>query len=1242
MNRRPWLVFMTLLLAVMVLPWGVEQARAVPQLTPGVNYSFPHFAYSPPLRKFIDSLPGLGTPNNLLQQIPVAAPTTAPAGVPNDGDYYEIALVEYRERMHTDLPAVVGTYPNQTGGGTKLRGYVQENNGVAIGIPHYLGPLIVATKGRPVRIKFTNRLPTGATGRLFIPVDTTIMGAGLGPDGVNSFTENRGTIHLHGGLPGWVSDGTAHQWITPAGESTPYLKGASQQNVPDMPLPPNGSATFHWPNQQSGRLMFYHDHAYGLTRLNVYAGEAAGYLLVDPAEEAALAGPLFPAATIPLIIQDKTFVNDATTPPHASFTGVPPSPTLTTDPLWAWGGGGNLWFPHVYVPNQDPYDPSGANPLGRWDYGGWFWPVFPVDPPYYPPVVSHVPESFMDTPVINGTAYPYVNVNPAKYRLRILNGSNDRMFNLQFYVADPAGYAIDAAGNPVAPGTGFGTEVKMVPAVPNPVIPFPPGWLIQTPGMIPDILDGRVGGVPDPTLRGPAMIQIGTEGGLLKAPAVLLNTPVGYEQNKRNIVVLNVAEKTLLLAPAERADVIVDFSKFAGKTVILYNDSPAPVPAGDPRYDFYTGNLDYSAANPANNQGGAPSTQAGFGPNTRTVMQFRVGAGPDSTAPPDDYDTALFTSLSTALPTIFAAGLDPLIVAPGVYGRISSNYLPLSPQPLSTVTVTNGGSGYNAAPTVTFVGGDGSGALGHATVTNGVVTAVILDNVGANYTTPPTVMFTPTNGGIGAKATANIANAIFLQPKAIQELFDPQGRMNSTLGVELPFTTSLIQTTIPYGFIDPTTETFSNNETQLWKITHNGVDTHGIHFHLVNVQVVNRVGWDGSIRPPDANELGWRETVRMNPLEDIIVAMKAKAPALPFGLPDSVRPLDVTRPLGSTGTQFTNIDPLTGFPVTVSNNMTNFGWEYTWHCHILGHEENDMMRPLVLTMTSLAPAPPVLSIAPGGPPYNLSWTDATPAGGPLGNPANEIGFRVERATGNGAFAQIGTTVPANATTYADTTAVTGVTYRYRVVAFNAAGSGTSNIISVGVSANPAPTNLTATVLNGPQVRLNWTDNGTTETGFVVERSVNGGAFAQIAAPPARTGTGTVTYTDAAVVPGSTYAYRVKAMYGAVSSPYSNTASVTLSSLPAAPTGLTATAVEGNLADTVTLRWTDNANNETGFTIQRSTNAGFTTNLNTSSVGANTTSFRQSVAKRTTYYYRVRANNLAGSSGWSNVASITTP
>lgn len=1044
---------MFVLLAVVALAWGNEQCQAAPTLNPNVDLSKPNFAYSPPLRKFIDSLPGLGpTSANLLgQYIPIATAGTL-TGFPND-DYYEIALVEYREQLHRDLPAVAGTWPNQTGG-TILRGYVQLVQGTTTlaSPPHYLGPLIIATKDRPVRIKFTNMLPlTASGGNLFLPVDTTIMGAGKGAKFANgtdcnpatqacaSYTHNRATIHLHGGLPPWISDGTAHQWITPAGESTPYLTGASQQNVPDMAVPPAGSATFYWPNQQPGRLMFYHDHAYGITRLNVYAGEAAGYLLVNPTEETALATAGVPtdlAHLIPLIIQDRTFVYDANVTP----SGVPVDATrytAVTDPLWAssaltWGGatpptGGNFWYPHVYVPNQDPTDLSGANPMGRWDYGPWFWPVFPVDT-LYPPTVSAVPEAFMDTPMVNGAPYPYMDVAAAPYRLKILNANNDRMLNLQLYQAD-SGYStaatataagvfatatltsgvvtsiavvsggsgfttapavsIDGGGGAGATATatltggvvtsiavttggtgytsapsvtigtgaltgitlggggtgyaassspmvhivgggGYGaratatvsaggvvtaitltsggasytsaptvtvggsTEVRMVPAVPNAAIPFPPVWLTQTPGMTPDILDNRISGVPDPTMRGPAMIQIGTEGGLLPGPALLPNTPVGFEQNKRNIVVLNVLEKTLFMGPAERADVIVDFTPFVGKTIILYNDAPAPVPAGDPRYDFYTGNPDYSATGGANNQGGAPPTRPGYGPNTRTIMQFRVAgvdAAPGTPGPVDYYNTTLLAALqnaTTGLPAIFKANLDAPIVPESAYNALA------------------------------YTGGA-------TTDTYATIQALSLTYTPYGSTTPTTKP---------------------MQNKAIQELFDPEGRMNATLGVELPFTGALIQTTVPLGFTDPPTELFSDNQTQLWKITHNGVDTHPIHFHLVNVQVINRVGWDGAIRPPDDNELGWKETVRMSPLEDIIVAMKAKAPTFPFAIPNSIRPHNVAMPVGST---FASLDPTTGAPITVTNALTNFGHEYTWHCHILGHEENDMMRPLILS-----------------------------------------------------------------------------------------------------------------------------------------------------------------------------------------------------------------------------------------------------------------------------------------------------
>jgi Bacterial Ig-like domain (group 3)/MBG domain (YGX type)/Abnormal spindle-like microcephaly-assoc'd, ASPM-SPD-2-Hydin/Multicopper oxidase len=206
--------------------------------------------------------------------------------------------------------------------------------------------------------------------------------------------------------------------------------------------------------------------------------------------------------------------------------------------------------------------------------------------------------------------------------------------------------------------------------------------------------------------------------------------------------------------------------------------------------------------------------------------------------------------------------------------------------------------------------------------------------------------------------------------------------MNATLGTELPLTNFQNQTTIPLGYADPATEIVRQGDTQLWKITHNGVDTHFIHFHLFNVQVVNRVGWDGSVRPPDANEMGWKDTVRMNPLEDILVALQPITPPTPWPLPNSIRNNDVT----GMGNMFSNLNPFSNAGSITVDGPTNFGWEYVWHCHILGHEENDMMRPIIWQVPPRDPANLVAaSAAAGG--VDISFTDQS---------ANETGFVVQR------------------------------------------------------------------------------------------------------------------------------------------------------------------------------------------------------------------------------------------------------
>jgi FtsP/CotA-like multicopper oxidase with cupredoxin domain len=924
------------------------------------------------IRKFVDTLPlicQVSGKNDLGNCIPLAVPdtTTFPGN-----DYYELGVKEFATKFHADLP-----------GGAKQRGYRQINTTQPDASKNYfLGPLILGQSYRPVRMKLVNELPTGLAGNLFLPVDTSLSGTDTGPDGL-PYTQNRVAVHLHGGNSPWISDGTQHQWVVPKGEATTHKKGLSVAYAPDMWFdvqgnviascagsmtcavagastnPGDGMLSFYWPNEQSGRLLWYHDHAYGITRLNVIAGMAAGFLLANPPDEDALAaagvpgtiGTLYfdPAAqpvpgqpvptqadlahVIPLIIQDRTFV-----PPLAQLAWY--------DSTWdtgKWGGEDSIWFPHVYTPAQwlDNPDQSATNPFGRWDYGPFFWPpqqsltsldgaprpitvpctsraavsaTNPTGATSCPstPNPSLTPESFLDTPIVNGTAYPTLTVDPVRYRFQILNAANDRYWNLSFFVAytdaqAPANFTevkmVDA--NPAylenyrsytqlgkappmcdlnAPLSQV-TSLPVGPDIPAPTPCYPSRWPT----------DARQGGVPDPAAAGPRWVQLGSEAGILPEAAVIAPLPVVYEMNKRSIVVTNIADHSLLLGPAERADAVVDFSQYAGKTLILYSDSPAPVPAGDPRQDYFTWAPDYSLV------GGAPTTLPGYGPNIRTVMQVVVRATATGPVPPitptTPLDDAAVARITAALRQRFPISQLKPIVPEKVFSQM---YLPLTDYQNTYVPIT--------------------------------VTNLTFTPVGSS--SPVTMQF---------------------DWKALHELFSTDyGRMNSVLAVEIPATTWLVQTTIPFSNLDPATEFISENVPALWKITHNGVDTHTIHFHLMNVQIINRVGWDGAIRAPDANEMGWKESVRMNPLEDIYVALQPVKQKLPWPQPDLIRPLDVDRPIG-TATQFTGVD-IYNNPINISNQLFNFGQEYVWHCHLLGHEENDMLRSEVFVVAPEDPS----------------------------------------------------------------------------------------------------------------------------------------------------------------------------------------------------------------------------------------------------------------------------------------------
>jgi spore coat protein A len=662
---------------------------------------------------------------SLADQIGIAKADTTPAPV-TGVTHYTVGIQQFTDTLHPAL------------GPTTLWGFVPTNYLVnpPIGGPKHLGGIILAEKNVPLQFTFRNTLPTTHP----LMVDTTLLLAAQG----GSAAVNRAAVHVHGGLTPWISDGGPFAWHDPLGNHGPSFLNNTVLN----PGAPITDAEYYFTNDQSARMLWYHDHAVGLTRLNAYAGIASAWIIRDPFElsvglpriEAPVTGAAVPNAELIIVVQDKIFVNSAT--------------IAAMDPTWTGPNTtGSLWYPHVYE-------------KVRWRTQG----------PGVPPNPSVVPEAFGDTMLVNGTVYPEVSVEPKIYRIQLLNACNARFLNLQLYTDDgtPNHITLNAAGNPT-----------------------------NAPGPIPT-------GATAPSFR-----VIGTEAGFLPHP-------VDVPSN----ATFNPVSQTggLVTAPAERWDLLIDFRAFAGRSLILYNDAPAPFPVGDTRNDYFPGfNITGSAPNPVN-----AGTPAGQGPNTRCIMRFNVGGTVTSPGAPD-----LLASFD------FTPGIDPF-EAPIVGG------VPVPPAGVPVRQLT------------------------------------------------------------------------------LNETFDANGRLIQLLGTNVRGT---VKNSFGRPLTDPATETPTAGSVEIWEIANLTADTHPMHFHLVQAQIINRQpikvnsynGTPSFLVPtataPDPQELGWKETIRMPPGAVTRIIMRFTLPVTPFTVPTS----------GRTG-----------------------GFEYVWHCHILEHEEHDMMRPLVV------------------------------------------------------------------------------------------------------------------------------------------------------------------------------------------------------------------------------------------------------------------------------------------------------
>jgi len=336
--------------------------------------------------------------------IPLAPPVYVPEHTTPTAEYYTVDVTQFTQQI---LPTVDAA-GNPTGlGATTVWGYGgQTTAGLISNAP---GPTFEATKGKEIYVRYQNML----TGDHLFAVDPTLHWANpnnipmmdvineavaalapiyppgyngvpqlipgtapaqyLNPNGWNAQSPVPIIPHLHGGEVQSTSDGHPDAWFTQNGihSSTPGAYNTELTTWWDGTPVASNEAVFRYPNAQPPTTLWYHDHALGITRINVMSGLAGFYMLRDPADTAARSAYIPPLQyEMPIVIQDRLF-----------------TPT------------GEFYFPAVGLNPEHPY-----------------W----------------LPEFFGDTIMVNGLVWPNMNVQQGQYRLRLLDGSNARFYTLSF------------------------------------------------------------------------------------------------------------------------------------------------------------------------------------------------------------------------------------------------------------------------------------------------------------------------------------------------------------------------------------------------------------------------------------------------------------------------------------------------------------------------------------------------------------------------------------------------------------------------------------------------------------------------------------------------------------------------------------------------------------------------------------------------------------------------------------------
>ncbi len=396
------------------------------------------FAYSKlgGLREALAQIPGGSLdPTTVTQFVtPLLIPPVMPKAPSGQGkvgpgiDYYEIGLSQFPQQI---LPAGLPATMVWGYGPAKAKGRVSNR------ISNAPSLTIEATQGRPVRIKWINEL-VDANGNYLphlLPVDPTLHWANP-PNGTNPSVNGTGTrdsrptftstpgrytgpvpivTHVHGAVGvGDESDGYAEAWYLPAANNIPagfatagtwynFFAGKAAANFGAAWGP--GFATFQYPNANRASTVWYHDHALGMTRLNVYAGPAGFYIVRGgPAGDGAV---IDTRSGTPAVLPGPAPKENDKFPPNKTYFEIP---IAIQDR--SFNANGSLFYPDTRA----------------------FFPGGP-DGPYIPATdISPIwnPEFFGNMIMVNGNTWPFQTVQKRRYRFRFLNGCQSRFLILDF------------------------------------------------------------------------------------------------------------------------------------------------------------------------------------------------------------------------------------------------------------------------------------------------------------------------------------------------------------------------------------------------------------------------------------------------------------------------------------------------------------------------------------------------------------------------------------------------------------------------------------------------------------------------------------------------------------------------------------------------------------------------------------------------------------------------------------------